>query len=275
MVHTSLEYAEYAALRRVNNTALRRVREKGARYAYDQDKPTDAMEDGIAIHCLALEPDAWDERYVAIDDDAIAAACVTTDGKKPKSPRATKQFEEAIDAIRLANPGKIVVTQKQFGIYQAAARQAAELLPQNYVSEITLTWDDERHPAGYKARLDAFNGQTIYDVKTTADISEPLLLPYRKGYHHQMAFYREGVRAELGVESRVVLIIVSSMAMGAVSVELPSEALDIGSKQIDKDIRSLYRYEQGLTTGFMGCEMPREVIAPVPNWLKHQGAVNV
>ena len=80
---------------------------------------TSAMELGTLVHCLILEPDKFQERYIILDDKAISKEIGGT------RPTATKKYKEWLLALTELNKDKIFITHKEKAIADKIYRNCA------------------------------------------------------------------------------------------------------------------------------------------------------
>jgi hypothetical protein len=176
------------------------------RMRYVDDPPTLPKKDsaafamGHAVHCLALEPNEFSNRF------AIAPKCDrrTNAGKaewaqflvdcEGRELLDDQQYEDALDCVQALN------NHPQFATIMAQPRRV----------EVEHYFDLFGHR--FKARLDCVvdSMRLILDIKTTDDAS-----PHRwqwsavdYGYHRQNAIYREAVRQDTRKDYRFIFAVV-------------------------------------------------------------------
>lgn len=89
----------YSALRQFNESPLHFYRYKTT------PKTTNAMDEGIILHCMVLQPEIFKEKYFVLDDSKIVEEL----SKSFKNPRATKDYKSwALNEMKNA-AGKDVV----------------------------------------------------------------------------------------------------------------------------------------------------------------------
>jgi hypothetical protein len=151
-------------------------------------KPTIATDDGSLLHAVLLG-----------DDDAFVV--VDVDDFRTKEARRTR--DDAIEA------GKVVIKKSDLTkVMERAARIDNDLRREHGIvlgsmqRELTAVWSEQTDTLGHvpadvtcRARLDAFDGETIYDLKTCADASPGKLArsAIQFGYHVQAAAYVSAV----------------------------------------------------------------------------------
>jgi exodeoxyribonuclease VIII len=150
-------------------------------------KESDAFAMGHAVHCLALEPEKFDERFVVT----------------PKIDRRTKEGKLQAIIFERDNEGKIVLTLEEYqdavSCVQALYNHAefATIMAQPRRVEVPFEFDLFGHK--FKAKPDAIidSMRLIIDIKTTDDAS-----PHRwqwsavdYGYHRQAFIYRRAMES--------------------------------------------------------------------------------
>lgn len=195
-----MDFTEYTLEDAVNNSALNAFSKSPAHYKryldrLDERGDTPALQLGRAVHCLALEPDDFNNRYV----------------KSPDCRRGTNEWK----GLCALHPGKEILKpaeyEEVFSIGSAIRThpEAAKLLDGG-LSEVTLVWDDKATGMKCKARLDGWNQKlgAIVDIKTCQDASPhsfAAALEERK-YRRQGAWYETGAR-EVGLQVKDVYFI--------------------------------------------------------------------
>lgn len=160
---------------------------------------TGALRLGKLLHCLVLEPDQYELRYVVVDASRAtkagraAVAEAGASGLIPLKPGEHDEARAMADAVRV-HP------------------VAGALLAQSGESELTAYWEEEIDGMCIpcKMRLDRLVhdlpgfGPVLLDIKTTRDASPRAMSQHiaEYGYHRQAAWYRRGMRMAGGVESR-------------------------------------------------------------------------
>jgi len=159
------------------------------------EKDTAAFAMGHAVHCLALEPEKMDERFVV----------------SPKIDRRTKEGKLQASLFERDNQGKTVLTLEDYAdavaCVQALNNHAdlATIMQQPKRVEVEHQFD--LFGRRFKARLDCVidSMKLILDIKTTDDAS-----PHRwqwsavdYGYHRQAFIYQAAVELSHSNKKRV------------------------------------------------------------------------
>jgi exodeoxyribonuclease VIII len=148
-------------------------------------KDSAAFAMGHAVHCLALEPDEFEDRFVSF----------------PKVDRRTKEGKEFAARFEAENKGKIILDPQEFQDAMACVQalnnhpEFATIMAQPRRVEVEHQFDLFGHR--FKARLDCVidSMKLILDIKTTDDAS-----PHRwqwsavdYGYHRQAFIYQGAI----------------------------------------------------------------------------------
>ncbi len=190
---------------------------------------TDAKDAGNLMHALLLGQehafavcDVDDFRTKAareLRDDAIA---------RGKTPVKKSDFDAAMEhAARIDRKLRV-----EHGITLGTMKR-----------ELTAIWHEQTDTIGLepapvvcRARLDAFDGETIYDVKTCADASAAKLSRsvLQFGYHVQAAAYVSAVEKlipRMAGRVRFVLLFVENETSAVVPVELDGTFRELGRER--------------------------------------------
>ena len=209
-------------------------------YVFKEKKQTDAMFFGVVLHCLVLEPEKFEERFLVIQDEEI---CNQIGGAKPRS---TKFYKEWKDGLIAKNPKKEIVS---FQVYQSANaiawnvktnRASAKILSLCPQREQGIEWEYKNFK--FRGFIDA-NGQKIMaDLKVVVSASP------RKAHRTiiDMSYYLQAAMYLVGVGVIVPYYIICADRKGGVSVHkldkhLIEHGLDEYEKLIDKFIECLLK----------------------------------
>jgi hypothetical protein len=176
--------AAYDAIAAVRWSHLKHMDRSPLHYqhATTAERPdTPAFRFGRAVHCLTLEPETWGARYVVWDGGA-------------RRGKAWDAFEEA-------NADREILTADEYERARAIAgavfrHPIAGPMIATGATEGVITWTDESTGLACKGRFDHVAGRLV-DLKTAADVDPRRWMAnaYRYGYHAQLAFYLDGLRA--------------------------------------------------------------------------------
>lgn len=180
---------------------------------------TDAMLYGGMMHCLALEPTEFHNRYHVIDD---ADKCNEIGGAKP---RATKVYKEwYANAVKEAGDKQIVENGDYHAARIAAAnirnnRASAKILDQALIKEKPVQWEFKNFK--FHGFIDGIGEKVVFDLKTCTDAAPDKFQReiIKRGYHLQGAMY-------LHAEGRVLdYYIIAVDKQNGVSVHKLDQAL--------------------------------------------------
>ena len=163
-------------------------------------KESDAFAMGHAVHCLALEPERMDERFVVT----------------PKIDRRTKEGKLQSMIFERDNEGKIVLTLEEYQDAMACVQalnnhaEFATIMAQPRRVEVAFEFDLFGHR--FKAKPDCIvdSMKLIVDIKTTDDAS-----PHRwqwsavdYGYHRQAWIYQEALMRSTDAAYKFIFAVV-------------------------------------------------------------------
>jgi len=188
------------------------------------DEPTAAMQAGTLLHCLALEPEEFERRYV-----------VRPEGVDLRT-KAGKAWAEAVPAGAVVIKAEDERTARLQVAALHASPELAKLLADG-VSESSAFWtaaDDEGNDVPCKCRPDrvspAGDGVILTDLKTCPDASPAGFARsvWTHRYDLQAAWYSDGYEAATGqkVHGFVFGAVESAWPHLAGAYLLPDEVLD-------------------------------------------------
>jgi hypothetical protein len=156
-----------------------------------------------------------------------------------------------------------------------ANRDAQFFLTASTERELSVSWDDPAHYGRAKARVDAYGGGVLVDLKTTSKI-EPRQFAsqvVQLGIDLQLGWYRQGLTANNCVVNRVVIIAVEQAAPHDVVVyEVPAHILDKGYDAAS-EIATRYRCCEACGS-FPGVADGVQVLE-LPEWAKGEAVVDM
>lgn len=192
-------------------------------YLLREKKQTDAMLFGILCHCMILEPDKFDERYLVMKDVALN----TVEGKK----------EYAL--ICSIAKGRTIIKDS---VYRAALKckatvlknePAYKLLMQCTQTEKFIQWEMGNH--NWKGFIDGVGEEALIDLKKVQDASPSGVRRTIKssGYHRQAYLYLYGTKSLY----KKKFYIIAFDEEGGVSVHLLDYTLlDQAKREIDNHL---------------------------------------
>jgi len=200
--------SDYYANRALSHSKLSCLAENPMEFKmrYVDDPPTlppkesDAFAMGHAVHCLALEPEKFDERFAVapkVDRRTTAGKVAWAEYLEDSKDKAILDEQDYADAIACV---------------QALNNHAdfATIMQQPRRVEVPFEFELFGHP--FKAKPDAIidSMKLIIDIKTTDDAS-----PHRwqwsavdYGYHRQAWIYKKAIEAACGAEYRFIFAVV-------------------------------------------------------------------
>jgi len=192
---------------------------------------TPAMQFGTMVHCLVLEPDEFDSRYMALDDAEIVAQI---GGARPTATKTYKEWkseqQQTADAAGLE-----IVEAEAYRKAQSIAlnirhnRSARKVLKMADKREQRIEWKYMNFL--FRGIIDGAGDNCIFDLKTCAD-AEPRKFQrdiVNMGYHIQAALYLKGIGRN------VPYYIIAADQKGGVSVHQIEESLLVhGLEEVDK-----------------------------------------
>lgn len=203
---------EYFALKALSASQIKQF-DKGAYWFWksspfnpdkEPEKASDALVFGKLCHCMLLEPDAVQDRFVVADF-----------GKT----RVNKKYAEAV----AANPGKEVVNEDEMNqaqkmIYEISQHPLASRIIAGATAEMPYIWTDKETGLLCKCKIDAIkrtrDGIVVIDYKTSSSIPDLLKYAQKSQYAIQAEFYKEAVRQKYGEEPAEFVFIIQSNKEG-------------------------------------------------------------
>ena len=192
-------------------------------------KSTNSQKLGTVTHALLLGQEHLLERIEAKEYRSNADKTLRDDAAaRGKIPVKAHEYDEALEhAARIDN-----ALRREHGIVLGSMKR-----------ELTAIWSEHTDVPGQapadvlcRARLDAFDGATIYDIKTAADASYNKLVrsTLSFGYNVQMAAYVSAVEhIEPSRAGRVtfVLLVIENETDEVVPVELDGTFRELGRQR--------------------------------------------
>lgn len=150
---------------------------------------TDAMQYGSMMHCLALEPDDFGNRYYVIND---YEKCKEIGGAKPRS---TKLYKEWYESEKAHAGTKTIVQLEDYSAAMVAAnnirhnRASARILQLAGEREKPMEWEYKNFR--FKGFIDGSGEKIIFDLKTCTDASPDKFQReiINRAYYLQAAMY--------------------------------------------------------------------------------------
>jgi hypothetical protein len=203
---------EYFALKAISASQIKQY-DKGAYWFWksspfnpdkEPEKASDALAFGKLCHCMLLEPEAVEKRFMIVDF-----------GKT----RTTKKYTEAVETY----PGFEIVTQDEMDrakkmIEEIGNHPLASRIIAGATAEMPYTWTDKETGLPCKCKIDAIkrtkNGIVVIDYKTSSDIQSVLNWPQKLQYPLQAEFYSQAVKEKYGEDPCEFIFIIQSNKEG-------------------------------------------------------------
>lgn len=168
----------------------------------EEDKT--ALVFGGLVHCLLLEPQEAQNRYV-IADFGVS--------------RTNVKYKK----LKEMNPGKIIISQAEW----EHAKKMLDCLREHKLvnqiitganAEMPIVWLQDEHNIECKAKIDAIkrtvNGLVVIDYKTSSDIASLIKHPEKLQYPLQAVHYCEAVREKYGEYPVEFVFVIQSNIQG-------------------------------------------------------------
>lgn len=258
----------------------------------DQDKPSLALVMGTLIHGLVLEPQMPLPR-IALVPETYTVPADAKPAKGAPGPGETVPWNNRAKWCRdwralQEAAGKIVLDAEDMATVRECAQaveandDARELLRKCIYRESTLVWETvARTPC--KARLDAWGGGLVVDIKTTTDASPAGFArsAYDLGYHLQAAWYVDLLDYALGIDPPVAnLLGIEPPAFYFIAVEKDTRLVtvhhatqDFLQRGREAYGRALEQFEEAWQSGVWPGYAPGIHDLDVPAWVTRKGGV--
>jgi exodeoxyribonuclease VIII len=233
VIGKALPFDEYSKVDGINWSTLKEMRRSPLHYRYRLEHPredTPAFARGRAGHTAVFEPRRFLLEY-ALFEGAVRRG-------------------KAWDAFKAQHTKRTILKKEEYETCLAVSDAvhanpiAAEYLKKGK-AESTITWTDTTSGLACKGRPDWISESkpAIVDLKTTSDVDPRKFASTaaRLGYHCQLAFYREGLRA-MGTLYPVVIIAVEATAPHDVAVyEMDEDSLYAGWEETARMLDAVAR----------------------------------
>lgn len=225
-VFYDMPFEDYLKVDALSATGLKQLARSPWHYSNRVDPdPSPAMLRGTLAHCAVLEPNAMQQRYVVLPEDAPRRPTKSQWNAKNPSPESVSamqwwtQFAEQSAGRELVPFSDYALCQAQVAAV-AAQTELAMLLREGH-GEVSIFWIDEATGLYCKARPDWMpppSGAEVWplDLKTCADESPSGFgrAAARLRYDLQAAHYTAGIQVATGLR-------VGAFVFGAVSSKPP------------------------------------------------------
>lgn len=236
-LHHPITREDYDALPGVNWSTLREIHRSPLHYRAKLMLPparTRSMGTGIYAHIAALEPERW-AKFAAEPDFGDCRF------KENKTRRDEWRAEHAgAQCIPLAD------YQRAEGMRDAILGHPAALAALLGRRECAITWTFDGTGLDCKVLLDCLSATWIAELKTTTDVGPAFeRRAANLGYHRQLAWQREAVRALTGETMPVVLVAVEQDYPHDVAVyDVDDDLLTTGLVEVRECVSRLVECQQ-------------------------------
>lgn len=221
---------------RISKSGLDLINRSPAHYKWSIENPkedTEALIFGKLVHCLILEPETFDEKFII----------------SPKIDRRTKEGKEAYQLLCDNQNGRIVISEEQ---EEQASIMASKVLNHSLGSrllsngkpEVKIYWECPITGCKFRSMIDYLNDYVI-DLKTTEDARpesfQRSITKYR--YDVQGAVYLDAVEISTGIRPKgFIVIAIEKTEPYNVAIYLLDEiAIESGKS---KYIRNAFTYKE-------------------------------
>lgn len=230
-IYPGIDPSEYGTWDAANFSTLKCFRRSAAHareMLVNPPEQTPAMLLGQATHAAVLEPNVFEDQYVAA----------------PKLDRRFKADKEKWEAFQRDNKSKEILTAQEFDLCIAMREAAlanpivAEIVSEKGSTELGFVWDDAHTGQRCKGRCDRFSrlwgNSVISDLKTTENATpsawEREVVKY--AYHAQAAFYLDGLNeCRPAMNRKFLWLVIEKNPPYALAIYEPDEAtLDKGKR---------------------------------------------
>lgn len=270
-----LDEAEYFGQQAISASQIKAF-DKGAYWFWkqsqfntekDEEQETDALVFGKLAHCMLLEPEAVDARFIVMDFG------VSRKNKKYTDLRGTTE--------------KIIVSQSEMDrakkmIDAIKNHKLASSILDGATCEKPFSWTEDGRKYPFKAKVDAIkrtkSGIVVIDYKTSSDIDGVLNWGQKLQYPLQADFYCRAVKAKYGEEPVEFVFIIQSNKEGEEDV-IAVANVEYETMQVAHDIvdRRLEEIEEKLDMWFESGDKniwsayPNRVEIRYSNWFMERG----
>lgn len=223
-----MTYFENPAL---NFSSLKLILKSPAHYQWalkEARKETDALLFGSAFHCAVLEPQAFEERYIAAPD------C----DKRTKEGKALWADCEASGKA----PIRIEMLRKIAAMKESLINSSFSAFLEDIIAEEEIY--TQLFDVDVKCKVDfRWESGAAFDLKTTEDASpkafERSIATYK--YHQQAAWYLDCLQAAGHDIKRFIFLVIEKEPPFAIACyELDEEAIAVG-RQLNQEAVELYK----------------------------------
>ncbi|MFC0178581.1 PD-(D/E)XK nuclease-like domain-containing protein [Thorsellia kenyensis] len=246
-IYDNLSNEEYHASEGISKSQLDLIAVSPSVYLWNKKAPVDldrlkAFDMGTALHCLLLEPDEFESRFVF----APKVNRMTKAGREEEAKFIKENQAAGITIMTHEEHHKLMLMRDSAFAHPVARK----LLEAQGKSERAIYWHDDETGELCKAKMDKdiSGANIILDVKKTADMDKFMYSVEDYRYHVQDAYYSHGYFQTFGEWPRFVFLAVSETINGGkypVRVfELEQDWKDAGSMLWRQNLRTLAEAKQ-------------------------------
>lgn len=198
-------------------------------YKLAKREPTDAMLFGSMLHCLVLEPQDFEKRYLCLDDQDI---CNSIGGAKPRATKAYKEWKEF--TVAEAGDREIVETNDYLSAKIIASnvlhnRASSKILDMCWEREKPIEWEFKNFK--FKGFIDGKGDKAKCDLKSCADASPQ---KFQREIINN-SYYLQGAMYNYAEGENVPYYIIAVDRKGGVSVhKLEDRLIEAGMNEYNK-----------------------------------------
>ena len=198
-LHEGVPFDIYQSWEAVSNSRLSLFNISPAHYQVGYKPSTKSMDVGSVVHSVVLE----DQKFAVVppfnldvpDEDGKGG---NKDAKgKPSTSKNTTYYKHKVEIFAAAHEHEQIVSQDTYDMAMGV-RASVPAIFENGEPECSLLWRDADSGLVCKGRVDYLCERRFIDLKTTASAMSFESSIQKFGYHRQMAFYMEGLKACTG-----------------------------------------------------------------------------
>lgn len=229
-LHYGVSFSDYQSWDAVNYSTLKHMRGTASKckWAMDHPKdPTDAMNNGQALHVATLEPGRFDGMFY------LCPPCDgrTKEGKELLAHHTAAAAQEGKTMLRQGlkeDAGKVESLAAYRGMANAihASKAASLFFKGQGQNEVTLLWIDPATGLPCKGRVDSLREDYVLEIKSTRNADDWSFGKdcFSMGYHIQAANYLQGLKIITGKRYGHVIVAVESAPPYDVKVHMLDDA---------------------------------------------------
>jgi len=225
-VYEDVPYEEYASIPAYRSHDLTTVIRCPYKWKHELPmKESPALIEGRLQHTLFLEIDKFDDEFVI----------------EPNVDRRTKAGKEEYEDFKASIGDRSPVKQDMYDVCMERRKIVEEYVPRETDKvELTLCFHWHNHP--FKARMDWYDGQNVWDLKTARDASPRGFKSAINNfnYHMQAALYLDAAKA-LGLQADQFMFLAQEKAhpYPFAVYTLSEEAIDYGIARNEQALKTI------------------------------------